>query len=77
MKGASNIAPMGVRIPEDLKEKIQARARANGRSMNSEIVKILSDAVDGAAKVDAPSLNEIRSFINKIFDEATNKKDNQ
>lgn len=41
MKGASLIAPLGVRIPEDLKEKIQAQAKENGRSTNAEIVQIL------------------------------------
>lgn len=44
MKGASQIAPLGVRIPDELKEKIQARARKNSRSMNSEIVHILESA---------------------------------
>lgn len=46
MNGMRNIAPTGVRIPDDLKDKIQARARRNGRSMNSEIVKILQTAID-------------------------------
>lgn len=45
MKGASLIAPLGVRIPDDLKEKIQAQAKANGRSMNAEIVFILEEAM--------------------------------
>lgn len=53
MKGASQIAPFGLRIPDELKEKIQARARQNGRSMNSEIVQILLDAVDGPPAEDA------------------------
>ncbi|TIT87252.1 MAG: Arc family DNA-binding protein [Mesorhizobium sp.] len=47
MNGMRNIAPTGVRIPDELKIKLQARARRNGRSMNSEIVKILQAAVDG------------------------------
>ena len=49
MNGMRNIAPTGVRIPDDLKIKLQERARRNGRSMNSEIVKILQTAVDGEA----------------------------
>ena len=52
MNGMRNIAPTGVRIPDDLKDKIQARARRNGRSMNSEIVHILQTAVDNEAKPD-------------------------
>lgn len=38
MKGASQIAPFGLRMPEDLKEVISERAARNGRSMNSEII---------------------------------------
>lgn len=45
MKGASHIAPLGVRLPEELKQKLQERAVRNGRSMNSEIVQILEDAL--------------------------------
>lgn len=44
MKGASLISPLGVRIPEDLKEKIQAQAKENGRSTNAEIVQILESS---------------------------------
>jgi plasmid stability protein len=44
MKGASQIAPLGVRIPDDLKEKIQAQAKDNGRSTNAEIVQILENS---------------------------------
>lgn len=47
MKGASLIAPLGVRIPDDLKEKIQSQAKANGRSMNAEIVQILEESIGG------------------------------
>ncbi|EPU0316249.1 TPA: Arc family DNA-binding protein [Klebsiella aerogenes] len=43
MKGASQIAPFGLRMPEDLKTAISERAAKNGRSMNAEIVQILED----------------------------------
>ncbi|KLU15137.1 MULTISPECIES: Arc family DNA-binding protein [Xenorhabdus] len=46
MKGMRSITPLGVRIPDDLKEKIQERAARNGRSMNSEINMILQSAID-------------------------------
>ncbi|EAM9413087.1 Arc family DNA-binding protein [Salmonella enterica] len=46
MKGASLIAPFGLRMPEDLKEKVAERAKSNGRSMNAEIVHILQDALN-------------------------------
>ncbi|EJV1068775.1 Arc family DNA-binding protein [Klebsiella sp. JL973] len=46
MKGASLIAPFGLRMPEELKEKVAERAKNNGRSMNAEIVQILQEALD-------------------------------
>ncbi len=46
MKGASLIAPFGLRMPEELKEKVAERAKKNGRSMNAEIVQILQEALD-------------------------------
>ena len=37
-KYPTRIAPYGLRMPDDLKARIQAAADANNRSMNSEIV---------------------------------------
>ena len=70
MKGASNIAPLGVRLPDDLKIKIQERARKNGRSMNSEIVQILQDAINRGDTPQQASYEEIKAVINKLFDDA-------
>lgn len=50
MKGASLIAPFGLRMPEELREEIQKRAKQNGRSMNSEIIQVLQDALDPTKK---------------------------
>lgn len=36
-----DIAPFGVRMPPDLKERVSAAAKSNGRSMNAEIVSTL------------------------------------
>jgi plasmid stability protein len=49
MKGASQIAPFGLRMPEELKDKLAERASANGRSLNSEILFVLTRdvAVEG------------------------------
>jgi len=49
MKGASLIAPFGLRMPEELKIKVAARAKDNGRSMNAEIVQMLQDALDASS----------------------------
>ncbi|EPM0598882.1 TPA: Arc family DNA-binding protein [Klebsiella pneumoniae] len=45
MKGASLIAPFGLRMPEELKDKIAQRAKDNGRSINAEIVQTLEDSL--------------------------------
>ncbi len=34
-----------IRLPIELKEKVEAAAKENGRSMNSEIVQILQNAL--------------------------------
>ncbi|MBW3118920.1 Arc family DNA-binding protein [Providencia rettgeri] len=49
MKGMRSIAPFGVRMSDELKEKLTVRAAQNGRSLNSEIVMILQEAVDAAS----------------------------
>lgn len=46
MKGARDISPLGIRVPEPLKKRIQQEADKNGRSMNSEIVRILQEHID-------------------------------
>lgn len=80
MKGASHIAPLGVRLPDDLKQKIQERARRNGRSMNSEIVQILEDALHVDAglsppqKLDAEMVQVLKSYIAELVKDLANKK---
>ncbi|WP_272688557.1 Arc family DNA-binding protein [Providencia sp. PROV128] len=50
MKGMRSITPFGVRMPDDLKESLTIRAAQNGRSLNSEIVMILQEAVDAVSQ---------------------------
>lgn len=61
-----DIAPYGVRMPAELKEKLQEIAKSNGRSLNSEIVMILEDHVkrntmdlESLRELDNDELNEI------------------
>ena len=49
-----DIAPYGVRMPAELKDKLQEIAKRNGRSLNSEIVRILEEYVT------PPKLDDIR-----------------
>lgn len=58
MKGASLIAPLGVRIPDELKDKIQGQARENGRSMNAEILHILDSSFTQKTDTEVASLSE-------------------
>lgn len=58
MKGASLIAPLGVRIPDELKEKIQAQAKENGRSMNAEILHMLENSLSEAPHQEVGKLHE-------------------
>lgn len=41
-----NITPFGLRMPPDLKKRIEKSAQTNRRSMNAELVLRLQDSVD-------------------------------
>ncbi|WP_033053995.1 Arc family DNA-binding protein [Sinorhizobium meliloti] len=58
----ANIAPFGLRMQADLKERIKAAAERNGRSMNSEIVATLENAYPAFSK---EFLEEL-SFLDQI-----------
>lgn len=40
------IAPFGLRMPDDLKAQVKAHAKRDGRSMNSQIVQVLKNAIE-------------------------------
>ena len=42
----ANIVPYGLRMQPDLKQRIEATARANNRSLNAEIVSRLEASLD-------------------------------
>lgn len=41
-----NIAPFGLRMPEDMKKYLEDAAKANGRSLNAEVVFRLEKSID-------------------------------
>lgn len=45
----SEITPFPLRMPAALRTALEARAKTNGRSANSEILAIITDALDGKA----------------------------
>ncbi|WP_273761531.1 Arc family DNA-binding protein [Aeromonas hydrophila] len=65
-----------LRLPDGMRDAITERARKNGRSMNSEIVQIIQDAIE-RTPTENLSIEDIRSVINSFFDEVSSKKDNQ
>lgn len=60
-----------VRFPDGLRDAIADRAKRNGRSMNSEIVQILEDAVSSESLPNGENLdmNQIRKLLDKIANE--------
>ncbi len=67
MKGMRSIAPFGVRMPDDLKDNLTVRAAQNGRSLNSEIVMILQDAIDSAAALPKSSVEHMAAIQAEEF----------
>jgi predicted transcriptional regulator len=47
------ITPFGLRMPDDLKSRVQALARAEDRSVNSFIVRTLREVVDAEKSASA------------------------
>lgn len=55
MARANTSGQVNLRISEDLKARVRARAAENRRSVNSEIVVILERAMDGHASAQRSS----------------------
>jgi predicted HicB family RNase H-like nuclease len=39
------LSPFGVRMTEEMRAKVEERAKQNGRSMNAEVIQILKEAL--------------------------------
>jgi len=76
---------LNIRIPLELKEKLEDAAKKHGRSVTAEIVKILEDALSSLDNPTAqPELTNkevssniddeaIRNDLRNLFDELSNK----
>lgn len=67
----SQSTPFPLRMPDELREQIHALAKANNRSLNTEIVLLLQQALDGSvAKAAglAPAVlgHEARAFAEEV-----------
>jgi hypothetical protein len=63
-----------LRFPDGMRDAIAERAKRNGRSMNSEIVQILQDALDaggkGGADLEVIDKDELRKIIDEVIEKA-------
>jgi len=65
----SPVAPRGsaqfnLRLPDDLRDRIQERATRNGRSMNTEIVTLLMEALEAGKG----NMREVEAKLDRILD---------
>jgi len=69
-----------LRFPDGMRDAIAERAKANGRSMNSEIVQILQDALDADTgvqslqKLDDDMMQVLKGYIEALVKDLANKK---
>lgn len=71
-----NVPPFGLRMLPDLKQRVEAAARANGRSMNAEIVARLEDSFTARVREEhlledrkalAQRLNHVESVSSQLL----------
>lgn len=61
-----NIPPTGVRMPPELKDRLDAAKKKNGRSLNSEIVTRLEQSFEGGRDLSAiPSGDLLHEVIQR------------
>ncbi|WP_395303253.1 Arc family DNA-binding protein [Pectobacterium polonicum] len=56
-----------LRFPDGMRDAIADRAKRNGRSMNSEIVQILQDAIDSSVDEEVEFLKKESEKVNSDF----------
>jgi hypothetical protein len=67
----SQSTPFPLRMPDELREQIHALAKANNRSLNTEIVLLLQQALDGRITKEtgfalAVPGHEVRTFAEEV-----------
>lgn len=67
----SQSTPFPLRMPDELREQIHALAKANNRSLNTEIVLLLQQALDGhltktASLATAAQGTEVKNLAEEI-----------
>lgn len=51
--------PFPLRMPDDMRPRLEARANANGRSANAEIVAILAGVLDAGTDLSSLSTDDL------------------
>lgn len=64
-----------IRMPDGMRDAIADRAKANGRSMNSEIIQILQDALDGTGSPPTLTNETLQSVMGKFVSWYSEHKD--
>jgi plasmid stability protein len=64
--GRRNQEQVSLRLPDGMRSRIESRAAANGRSMNTELVMIINAALSGAAREDE-RLTRIEAKLDKLL----------
>ncbi|EBH3060750.1 Arc family DNA-binding protein [Salmonella enterica subsp. enterica serovar Poona] len=63
-----------LRFPDGMRDAVAERAKRNGRSMNSEIVQMIQDALDSEAKgptiLSDVGIKEIHRILDRVIEES-------
>lgn len=70
-----DIAPFGVRMPPDLKERVQTAAKSNNRSMNAEIVATLEEKYPAQTFDPLAALSRYMDLAAVVMLEGASKED--
>lgn len=55
--------PFPLRMPPELRERLEALAKKNGRSVNSEIVAMITAAVEGDTNIEAVPTERLLAVV--------------
>jgi hypothetical protein len=63
-----------IRLPRPLKIKVEASARANGRSLNGEIIYLIQQAMGEAPGINSGTSADIHARLDELTAEVTKLK---
>lgn len=69
-----DITPFGLRMPPDLKKKVEASAKREGRSLNAEICARLLSSFDASKDGLADRVKDVETRLDKLESAKTKRK---